>query len=697
MIYAILASTLTNAHMSQPLGEPSKPQATRGSVHLGQLLLERGLITPVQLREALSQQGRPSGPDQPLARDLSAILIEKGFLTEKQIEAVLRDSGKGSGGSPAAIPQSPPGKVAPGDKPADFGRYRLVREAGRGAMSVVYEALDTELQRRVAIKMVHTRMSPGVPGAAQEEERFVREARLTANLPKHPHVVGVYDAGIIEGRRYITMEFIEGRSLEEWRKQGSRDFHDPVALLRDVAKAVHHAHEHGVIHRDLKPANILVDVRNEPHVTDFGLAKAVGQNLKASYTDAGMVVGTPGYMSPEQAQGLKTLDRRTDVYSLGVILYEILSGRMPFSGDTAVEIMFKTVKDPVVAPSKITSVQINPFQFKTLEAICLKALSKNPSHRYPTALALAEDLTRWLEGAEIRIVPVRSRKFLVGLSAIVAGILLVLGLMLARPGRRANERDLARADLLLAEGKVEEALALFRQVSSREKDNARAAAGQEEALAKLRGKGPPKADVQPPPEDPWKGALDLLPRVDLEKDVVSGKWTDKDGSFWNYEGRPSRLMLPYRPPGEYDVRLEFLRRGANFCVDLILTKSGNPFALVLDRHGVSGFEKILGHDFSDNGSSIRTGIPLEDGRTYTALVEVRHSGVAAYLGGEPIARWKTDYSDLSMNPQWQLTDPAALGVGAWEGTLILRRIQVREVTGKGEFIRNSSKTPSKKD
>jgi hypothetical protein len=249
----------------------------------------------------------------------------------------------------------------------------------------------------------------------------------------------------------------------------------------------------------------------------------------------------------------------------------------------------------------------------------------------------------------------------------------------------------------MAEGKVEEALALYRRVISLDKDNARAAAGQQGALANLRGKTQPKMAPQLPPEDPWKGAIDLLPRVDLDKDVISGKWTDKDGVFWNYEGRPSRLMLPFRPSGEYDIRVEFMRRGANFCVDLILTKSGNPFALVLDRNGVSGFEKILGHDFGDNGSSIRSGIPLEDGHTYVALVEVRNSGVAAYLGGEPIARWKSDYSDLTMNPQWELTDPGALGVGAWDGTLILRRVQLREVTGKGEFIRIPPGTLPKKD
>ncbi|HXX93951.1 MAG TPA: protein kinase [Planctomycetota bacterium] len=681
--------------MSQSLGEPSSPGSSGGSVRLGQLLLERGLITPVQLREALAAQVRLSGPHTFPARELSAILIEKGYLTGKEIESVLADLAKDSAGSSAR--GSEPSSAGPARAPerSQFGRYQLVREAGRGAMSIVYEAVDLQLERRVALKMVHAPTSGGAPGTAQEEERFVREARLTANLPKHPHVVGVYDAGVIDGRRYIAMEYVEGRSFEDWRKQVSRDVQESVGLLRDVALAVHHAHEHGVIHRDLKPANILVDAKGAPHVTDFGLAKAVGQNLKASYSDAGLVVGTPGYMSPEQAQGLKSLDRRTDVYALGVILYEILTGRVPFSGDTAVEVMLKTVKDPVVAPSKITSVQINPVRFKQLEAICLKALAKSPGERYSTAFELAEDLNRWASGGVVRVDRPVSRRVRVGVSVGGAALLVALGVAFLRPHPRSVEPELARADLLFSEQKFEEALRLYREAGLVDRDNPRALAGEARAQAKLREKPAPAPPLPPPPEDPWSRAVDLLPRVDLEKDVVSGKWADKEGVLWNYEGRPSRLQFPYRPPGEYDVRVEFLRRGSNYCMDLILTRSGHPFALVLDRNGVFGFEKILAKDFHANGSSLRTGTALEDNKPYTLLVEVRASGVSSTLQGEPICRWRTDYSDLTMNPQWELPDPTSLGIGAWEGTLILRRIQVREVSGPGEPTRPAGVPPRK--
>jgi len=271
-------------------------------------------------------------------------------------------------------------------------------------MGIVYEAVETGLDRKVALKTMIVSPFADPKAAKLDEERFLREAQLCARLPKHPHIVGVYEAGVIEGRRYLSMELIDGKPMSEWREDAQITFRQEVEVLRLVALAVHHAHEQGVIHRDLKPANILIDPKNEPHVMDFGLAKMVGENLSLSLTGAGMVVGTPAYMSPEQAQGLKTTDRRTDVYSLGVMLFETLTGHPPFEGATAVELLMKASKNPIPSASGQMKVRLSPAQAKGLDDISHKALAKKAVERYRDAAAFAADLEKWLKGEEIRVV-----------------------------------------------------------------------------------------------------------------------------------------------------------------------------------------------------------------------------------------------------------------------------------------------------
>jgi hypothetical protein len=366
-------------------------------VRIGTLALQKRLITPEQLREAMAEQARDAATGQAV-RPLDAILLSRGFIKDRAVfDSLVKEA---SGVEAAQIPTV----VLPGAPKAlpKLGKYRIERELGRGGMGVVYEAVDEELDRRVALKMLLTSPNADAEEAALEEERFLREAKLSAKLPRHPHIVGIYEAGIADGKRYLAMELISGRQMNVWRKAGSVTVRQQVTLLRDVSLAVHHAHRQKIIHRDLKPQNILIDEKNQPHVMDFGLAKIVKQDTRMSLTASGMVMGTPAYMSPEQARGLKSIDLRTDVYALGVMLYETLTGRTPFTGETAIEILMHAVNDPVPPPSTAVRGGTGGID-KAIENICLKALAKNPEDRYASASDFAADLTKWLKGQKVTV------------------------------------------------------------------------------------------------------------------------------------------------------------------------------------------------------------------------------------------------------------------------------------------------------
>jgi serine/threonine protein kinase len=273
-----------------------------------------------------------------------------------------------------------------------FGEYELLTEIARGGMGVVYRARQTALDRIVALKMILA----GRLADAEDVSRFRTEAEAAARL-QHPNIVAVHDVGDCDGQHYFTMEYIEGTSLDRRLAQGPLPGKSAARYVRILARAVAYAHKQGILHRDLKPSNILIDVEDEPHITDFGLAKRLGP-ANAGHTRTGAVLGTPSYMSPEQAQGKSNdLGPACDVYSLGAILYELVTGRPPFRAATPLDTVMQVIDHQPVPPRLL-----NPNIDHDLETICLKCLEKGPELRYASADELGEDLQRYLDGESVQ-------------------------------------------------------------------------------------------------------------------------------------------------------------------------------------------------------------------------------------------------------------------------------------------------------
>jgi len=275
-----------------------------------------------------------------------------------------------------------------------LNRYELQSQVGRGAFGIVWKAWDTRLRRIVAVK----ESLPGRSANPAIRARLTREAHFCAKL-QHPHIVAVFDTGEQDDHFYLVMEFIEGPTLSQYLAQGPLAFPDAVRIVLAVAEALAFSHQHGLIHRDIKPGNILFDSANQPRLSDFGLAR-LGESELTALTTEGQLLGTPAYMAPETVTGDGIATTASDIYSLGVVLYQLLTGSVPFRAE--LRLLIRHILEDEPRPPR----QLNPNIPRDLETVCLKAMAKEPARRYPNATAFADDLRNVLAGRPVTARPV---------------------------------------------------------------------------------------------------------------------------------------------------------------------------------------------------------------------------------------------------------------------------------------------------
>ncbi|BBM85543.1 serine/threonine protein kinase [Candidatus Uabimicrobium amorphum] len=327
---------------------------------IGKTAVAFGYINPVQLATCIQQLQKIR--QQNTNCSLSQIFLREGLLSQAQLQAIEKQS---------------------------FGRYRIEKEIGRGGMGRVYRAYDPQLDRVVALK---TLLSQEQGNAV---DRFLREAKTTAKL-EHPNIIKVFDIGTESGMNFFAMEFINGVTLKKaiQNKMSTRSL---IELMIKICRAVDYAHQNGVVHRDIKSVNIMLDANNIPYVMDFGLAKVT--QVSKELSRSGTIVGTLEYMAPEQASGnTREVDAKSDIYSLGVVLYEICTGQTPFRGKSFANLIRQINEDE---PRSVT--EIKPRLSKHLDAICKKAMAKDKKRRYKSAQLLAQDLEKFLSGEKIKI------------------------------------------------------------------------------------------------------------------------------------------------------------------------------------------------------------------------------------------------------------------------------------------------------
>jgi serine/threonine protein kinase len=525
--------------------------------------------------------------------------------------------------------------------------YSITRLIGRGGMGAVYQGVQLSLNREVAIKL----LPPELGAEPEFETRFKREAMALARL-NHPNIVQIHDYGqTIGGHHYIVMEYVDGSDLHQLIRSGGLDVAGALNAVGQICGALEFAHGEGFVHRDIKPANVFFNRKGVLKIGDFGLAKLMGADSSGGseaehLTRSDVVMGTLHYIAPEQLGGNDDIDHRADIFSLGVMFYEMLTGTVPRGA-------FRPPSDRVQA----LDVRIDGVVFKAME--------EDPEDRYQSAADLASDVERIRTGSPDESGPEpssrtegpsttpRSRwRFLTGGIAGIAAVATILFFAMRHPG------------------------------------------------------GFPEPQVSTGSEMPW---IPLLPHVDPARDAVKGVWEwagqEIQGSNPEREPGPSLLMLPYDPPEEYDFRVSFTTHQGNCEAIQILHASGKQFCWATasgSQQKFAAFDLVGGMTAIQRARSVAGGpIPAAvilphrpfAGVRHESIVEVRRNRVTSFVNGEKLVDWPTRYEELSIESQFALPRTTALGVGLWWSETTFHDISVREVSGKGEWRYDAPATP----
>lgn len=577
-------------------------------------------------------------------------------------------------------------QLSPGTR---IGRYALIRVLGEGGYGTVYLAeQDPPLRRKVALKVI----KPGMD-TRQVVARFELERQSLAVMD-HANIAKVFDAGATNsGYPYFVMELVDGVPITEFCRANELNVDARLKLFATVCAAIQHAHEKGVIHRDLKPGNVLVAVQDGnpmPKVIDFGIAKALlpdagpganggdGARAKHPITMQPQFLGTPQYMSPEQALASgASVDWRSDVYSLGSLLYELLTdvppfdrGQFEFAAYGEISRVLREVYPP--APSKrLTTTEPSPPQLARhqaemrkraplvrgdLDRIVMKAMEKDPGRRYQTAAALAADVERHLEG-----------------HAVSAAEPSLIGRWRAAAYR--HRRILALPEVLLV------GILLCAIVWERRRAPARIAVTPWSGNLALNPAGRTDSSTT-------RGAsrvVNLLPLINSRNNAIAGIWTSDAGGISSDANATARLRLPYEPPDQYDLHVEFARKSGNKAVILLLSHAGHSFGWVMGtgNNSVCGFEMVDGKNATNSPVSVKRGSVLTNGEPCDCLVKVRDDSVAAYMNGQLVCFYKTDYSNLHISHPWSVGDGDFLGVASDASPTLFEVIEVTEVNAAG--------------
>ncbi|MCX6897380.1 MAG: SUMF1/EgtB/PvdO family nonheme iron enzyme [Verrucomicrobia bacterium] len=548
-----------------------------------------------------------------------------------------------------------------------FDGFEILCKLGQGGMGAVYKARQVSLNRFVALKV----MSNALAEDQEFIERFKREATTAAQF-KHPNIVQVHAAGESNGTYYMAMEFVEGRTVREHiRSRGRLDPQEAIAITLHVAEALKYAwNKSRMIHRDIKPDNVFLSQSGEVLVGDLGLAKSLGSS-STEMTSTGMMLGSPHYISPEQAMSAKDIDFRADIYSLGCTLFQMLTGRTAYQGDSSMALMMKHVHDP--PPDIFEAIPECP---RKLGVMVGRMMAKNRDDRpssYDELIAGLWEANENLSGdteigrppaapalpptavgcaAAVPTVASTPRKQLSpGLIYGVAGgvvVLLLAGLMIWSPWKASSTGNVS-------------------------------------------------PDTSVTDDAGWKNAINLLPLIDLQEDAASGQWKLENGALFGAKG-VACLELPYRPPDEYDFRIVFTPRGpgVNGCQHIAIAGKQFVWNFGAGKGRLFGFEEVDGQTVQASPLSV-VGEPMRPGKRYTSLVEVRHGRVRSYLDGRLLVELNPEQVALNAGDHWRLRDGSRLGVGT-QNQCTYHAIEVREVTGKGTFTRGApsgtSITPS---